>query len=247
MWDFSISDRSEFGNLGQMYENTCLKVFNFLQAKLLFSCTVVVFFSKKYCQIKYCLFVWNMRFPDSIQKHVWHISDLTLLPSLWQLTSCEEFFLQKTLKHLSSSEVTYILDLDHIHSVSRISVFLGACSHTSIISVPNGQVNQPWDIAVVGEHLLQTSIPWTLKGLFDFLFLLKWSNIRNKTIEITTHLYYFLLLILVRIVLCSPTKTLNWSRKTFSSTTVVIFLKSRGKLNFAILKKVFENWDYVVF
>lgn len=194
-----------------MYENTCLKVFNFLQAKLLLSCTVVVFFSKKDCKIRYCLCVWNMRFPDSIQMHV-HLPylgfDYFVFPMtiyfMWRL------FLQKTLQGLSSSEVTYIFDLDHIHSVPRFSVFLGACSHASISSVQNGQVNQPWDMAVVGENLLQTSIPWTLKGLFDLLFLLKWSNTRNKKqLTITPFLYYFLLLILVQIVLCSLTKTLN--------------------------------------
>lgn len=215
--DFSISDRSEFRNLGQMYENKCLRVFNFLQAKLLFSCTVVVLFSKKCCQIRYSyLFVWNNEVPRfNSNARTLAISRIWLFCLFYDNWLHVKTVFTKNIKNLSSSEVTFILDPDHKHSVPKISVFLGACSHTSISSDQNGQVNQPWDMAgVVEKNLLQTYIPWIFKGLFIFLFLLKWSNIRNKTI-MTTLLYYFLLLILVQIVLCSLTKTLNWSRKTF--------------------------------
>lgn len=134
--DFSISNRSEFGNLGQMYENTCLKVFNFLQAKLLFSNhshTVVVLFSKNIgennsrCQSRYCLFVWNMRFPDSIQMHI-HLPYLGFDSFVFPMTIdfMWRMFLQKTLKNLSSSEVTYILDLDHITQCFKDCRFFGA-------------------------------------------------------------------------------------------------------------------------
>lgn len=84
-------------------------------------------FQQKNCQIRYCLFVWNMRINSNARPLA--ISRIWLFCLFYDNWLHVKNFLQKTLKHLSSSEVTYMLDLDHIHSVSRISVFFLALVH----------------------------------------------------------------------------------------------------------------------